>query len=186
MTLTEQQLAEAVEAMARAIDPVAWRNEAWGLESDYQERAQQDARRKAEAALTAALPIIEPQWQPIETAPKDGTKILIITRSGILSCRWDEMGQEWGAGGLGIGLLHGEAIGWMPIASGAPLSQIAVNLVIAARETMGEDGSPESLRALDTALMPFAGLVPYENDPGEEARLADIELARQKEAGGDV
>ena len=65
MTLTEQQLAEAVEAMFRVNHhPLA--------------EASETEWRKLQAALTAALPIIEPQWQPIETAPKDGTYIIAV------------------------------------------------------------------------------------------------------------
>jgi len=77
MTLTEQQLAEAVEAMARAYDKedAAQRGEPdpWDIEFDDEfqfEEFRAERLACSQTALTAALPIIEPQWQPIETAPK--------------------------------------------------------------------------------------------------------------------
>jgi NTP pyrophosphatase (non-canonical NTP hydrolase) len=38
-------------------------------------------------------------------------------------------------------------------------------LVIAARETMDAEGSPESIRKLDAALEAFAASIPYEDQP---------------------
>ena len=58
---------------------------------------------------------IAESWRPMKTAPRDGREVLIKTRSGVLSCTWDESDQSWGAGWLGVGLLHGDDTGWLPL-----------------------------------------------------------------------
>lgn len=85
MTLSEQQLAEAVEAMARAL--YAALAEGGNYINDHNDHgdlsfvtidAISNLHEVAQAALTAALPIIQPQWLPIETAPRDGTEIVLL------------------------------------------------------------------------------------------------------------
>lgn len=57
------------------------------------------------------------QWQPIETAPKLGTEVLISAQDGICVAFWDEEWGEWtsdlrgkGCGQWAIGARH-----WMPL-----------------------------------------------------------------------
>jgi hypothetical protein len=92
--------AKVREAMARAYDKedAAQRGEAdpWSFASDddaAEEEWREERRACAEAALTAALPLIEeacrPKWQPIETAPKDGTPVdLMIDGRRHTDCYW--------------------------------------------------------------------------------------------------
>lgn len=59
---------------------------------------------------------VQPQWQPIETAPKDGTRILLHLNSASGSdadiFRWD--GREWlMADEYGLGM--DVPAGWMPL-----------------------------------------------------------------------
>ena len=46
-------------------------------------------------ARTRAAALI-PQWQPIETAPKDGTSLLLLGSGGVWIAEWD--GKYWYAG----------------------------------------------------------------------------------------
>lgn len=43
-----------------------------------QEVLPSDADLKAKAAIEAMRPYLQPQWQPIETAPKDGTPCILM------------------------------------------------------------------------------------------------------------
>ena len=65
---------EIVEAMARAIAPLAWQASADNLAQENRRKA---SLKHARAALSVARPMIEAQrWRPIESAPKDETLIL--------------------------------------------------------------------------------------------------------------
>lgn len=37
----------------------------------------------------------KPQWQPIETAPRDGTDIWVYSSDGQFQANWDEEFQYW-------------------------------------------------------------------------------------------
>jgi hypothetical protein len=65
--------------------------------------------------LHAVIQLLSEKWQPMNIAPLDGTKILIRTKDGCVSCAWDSTDQEWVAGWLGIALLKSDPLGWMPI-----------------------------------------------------------------------
>lgn len=64
-----------------------------------------------------------PRWQPIETAPKDGTRILVATKYGIEVAEWEERAPQWGVvpAWIGMGLSTYEEdreltpTHWMPL-----------------------------------------------------------------------
>jgi len=61
-----------------------------------------------------AWELAQPQWQPIETAPQDGTKFLLLGMNNEISfCRWHEEVGAWCYGGL-IGPVDHECL-WMPL-----------------------------------------------------------------------
>lgn len=72
-----------------------------------------------QAATRAAVPA----WQPIETAPKDGTNVLLLNRAGNMACgMWMEsrgLGTGWFLrGGSGPDLFfnyHHGPTHWMPL-----------------------------------------------------------------------
>ena len=68
--------------------------------------------RKCEAALKT-----KPGWQPIETAPKDGTRILVVWLGQVEIATWADdvphpSWQEWPDGDFDTG---GEVTLWMPL-----------------------------------------------------------------------
>ena len=79
------------------------------------------AKLRAALAAQPTAPVV-PQWQPIETAPKDGTVILVVIPTSypvIQAAVWDKPFNCWIAGGYmrkTIPLTH-----WMPLPA-APLS----------------------------------------------------------------
>jgi hypothetical protein len=95
-------MTELIEAVARAIrDRDAWRT--W--------KGEQAHRESAQAALTAITDAgyrIVPGWQPIETAPKDGTLVLLYLPDGLMACRrWQD--NHW------RGWDSEDATHWMPL-----------------------------------------------------------------------
>ena len=59
-----------------------------------------------------------PRWQPIETAPKNGTDVLIYARGSYAVASWD--GQEWrDMGDIGWAGMDGsdgnQPTHWMPL-----------------------------------------------------------------------
>lgn len=57
------------------------------------------------------------EWQPIETAPKDGTSVLVVGAYGyVLMARWKEMTRvpsRWES--YGLGAIRFEPTHWMPL-----------------------------------------------------------------------
>ena len=49
-------------------------------------------RTDMRAALVAAM---RAAWRPIESAPKDGTRILVATSNAIHSACWDKIDHSW-------------------------------------------------------------------------------------------
>jgi len=63
-------------------------------------------------AMRKMLPVITPppDWQPIETAPKDGTTILVFHNGSMWTVLWSDV-QEWhDANDYGYTPTH-----WMPL-----------------------------------------------------------------------
>lgn len=67
-------------------------------------------RREAAACIREMV-----EWRPIETAPRDGTEVMLRTRDGLLSCSWDWTQNEWSSSWLGIVLLPDDPTHWLPL-----------------------------------------------------------------------
>lgn len=69
-------------------------------------------------ALTVAVNMIS-EWQPIDSAPKDGTFILLFTPSGIVECRYEDSWEPQGCystyDGHGCVALNDTPTHWMPL-----------------------------------------------------------------------
>jgi hypothetical protein len=111
--MTDEQI---IEAIARAV-----RQEIWGIES----RASENVRSvgAAIAALAVAKQHLAPQWQPIETAPKDGEKVLVgrfkrrCPWNGRIAVDWYRRPED-NAGFIGWSRFnpqHWPATHWMPL-----------------------------------------------------------------------
>ena len=91
--ITDEMVEAAARAMAATFSPKPWEcacTSRKGLDCDcgdamledrcdrYDDNiSRRDCYQGAIAALSAALPLMD-GWQPIETAPKDGTRIVLI------------------------------------------------------------------------------------------------------------
>lgn len=99
-------------------------------ENGYQDRiAALTAERDQLRAELSAARELAPQWQPIETAPKDGTEIIAwlggVAKPCCYLCRWSEsysihgLGGNWTDGTCQAGI---EVTHWMPIPEGPEVS----------------------------------------------------------------
>ena len=68
-------------------------------------------------ATAPTPPVSEGRWQPIETAPKDGTRIIVVSETGSVWCGvyWEKRpraGERWTSF---IGPLRFDPTHWMPL-----------------------------------------------------------------------
>ena len=89
------------------------------LRADAAELRRQHTRiAELEAQLEATHPSppegMVGEWRPIETAPKDGSEVLVnATGIGLVVVYWSDDESQWGTG---LGYLNGEApTHWMPL-----------------------------------------------------------------------
>lgn len=109
MAYDEQETEAAVKALNDQV-------EALRLELGRKRLEIEKLKEEAEKALT---------WRPIDTAPQDGTEIILFTRSGctLYECRWDK-GRKLRGGGeippawqsLEPIIEYGGGLEWLPLA----------------------------------------------------------------------
>lgn len=83
----------ADDLIARVVEAAVYREQA---ESPYASGAQNELD-EAREALRSALPV----WQPIETAPKDGTDFIALQDGDVYRCKWHEEEPDEGPGHVG-------------------------------------------------------------------------------------
>lgn len=93
-----------IEAMARAIGRVIWGSEVI---------PEKQWLKAAEAALAAYE---KERWQPIETAPKDGTRVILSrTKSSVwCDCKWEKMRRVPDRWASFVGVVPFSPTHWQP------------------------------------------------------------------------
>jgi hypothetical protein len=89
MTITEEMIEAAAKAICVNDSGLTW--------AELYDADKDTYRRTARAALAAALPMMD-GWQPIETAPNDGIRVLLwhSTWQAPSSGQW--YGDKWSVG----------------------------------------------------------------------------------------
>jgi hypothetical protein len=72
--------------------------------------------------VTASAPM--PDWQPIKTAPRDGTPVLVWAKwrnapAGPVVARWNQRNGEWAREGTKRAIADGILSHWRPLPHGA-------------------------------------------------------------------
>lgn len=121
---------DAVEAVARALADLEIDNGEGGkyrlfelLDFSGENQTRVVIRTIAQAALSAARPFIAAEWQPIETAPKDGSAVILYddrfahSPSSYLMASWHAPLKVWAArpNSKGRFTLWHDATHWQPL-----------------------------------------------------------------------
>ena len=65
--------------------------------------------------LECAMTLLEfAGWQPMETAPRDGQKVLIDEQDGALIASWNDIENQWWGDIDGV-FIDSELKGWLPL-----------------------------------------------------------------------
>lgn len=76
-----------------------------------------------DAQIAASAPGAD--WQPIKTAPRDGTRVIVWAKwrnapAGPVVARWNAMRQEWVRDGIKRGLASEILAAWRPVVGDQP------------------------------------------------------------------
>jgi hypothetical protein len=108
-------------AVKRSVDEALYSGEEHRtLIADFYHEADRELfvllRELAPDLLAALPPTPTPGWQPMETAPKDGTVILLASELGTEPVRWNKRAELWDmAFGVGYVGRTRKLFGWQPL-----------------------------------------------------------------------